>query len=98
MKTQRLLLAVAIFGLLVPNNLFLYAWFHTPAGGGMLQNPLATAFMLDAFVSMGLLAYFFSTRPIGPVKWYWFIALSIFGGLAFGIPMYWWLNERRRSN
>lgn len=63
-----------------------------------MQNPLAAAFMLDAFLALGLLAYFFSVRPIGPVKWYWFVLLSLLGGLAFSIPLYWWLNERKRSS
>lgn len=98
MKSRGLLLAAAIFGLLVPNNLFLYAWLHAPAGGGVMQNPVAAAFMLDAFLSLGLLACFFSVRPIGPVKWYWFVLLSLVGGLAFGIPWYWWLNDRKRSS
>jgi hypothetical protein len=58
---------------------------------------LASAFMLDAFLAMGLLAYFFAVRPIGPLRWYWFVLLSISGGLAFSIPLYWSLNERKKS-
>ena len=33
--------------------------------------------------------------PIGRVKWQWFVVLSIIGGLAFSLPLYWWMNERR---
>jgi hypothetical protein len=97
MKKQGVLLGIAVFGLLVPNNLFLYAWLRDPNGcGGAAHNLLALAFMLDAFIAMGLLAYFFAVKPIGTVKWYWFVLVSILGGLGFGLPLYWWLNERRK--
>jgi len=43
---------------------------------------------------MFLLAYFFAVNPLGKVKWYWFIVLSIIGGLGFSLPFYWWLNKR----
>ena len=42
------------------------------------------------------LAGFFAVRPIGPVRWYWFIVLSLLGGMAFSLPLYWWLNTRRQ--
>jgi hypothetical protein len=47
---------------------------------------------LDAFIAMGLLAWYFAKWPIGRVRWPWFVALSLLGGLAFSIPLYWWLN------
>ena len=98
MKQRWVLLAVALFGLVVPNGMFFYASFHNPNScGGVTHNLLASSFMLDAFVAMGLLAYFFAVRPIGPVKWYWFILLSLLGGLAFSLPLYWWLNSRREA-
>ena len=43
---------------------------------------------------MFLLAYFFARHPLGKVKWYWFIALSIVGGLGFSLPFYYWLNKK----
>jgi hypothetical protein len=95
-KQNRILVTVAVLGLLVPNNLFLYASFHDTHGcGGVAQNLLAFAFMLDAFLAMAVLAYFFAVRPVGPVKWYWFVLFSVLGGMAFSIPLYWWLNVRR---
>jgi hypothetical protein len=98
MKKQNILLVVAVFGLLVPNNLFLYWWLHDFTGWGeVVHNRLAMAFMLDAFSALGLLAYYFAERPIGPFKWYWFVALSLLGGLGFSLPLYWWLNRRGAS-
>ena len=93
-----ILLAIALFGLIVPNGLFLY-WLVYEYDGVMTvaQNKLALAFMLDALLVMGLLAYYFAGNPVGRFKWYWFIALSIIGGLGFSIPFYWWLNKREVS-
>ena len=94
-----MLLAVALFGLHVPNGLFVY-WLVREFGsvGEVLANHLALAFMLDALLATGLLAYLFAKRPPGPVAWPWFVGLSILGGLGFGIPFYLWLNFTRSGN
>ncbi len=98
MKQHWILLAVALFGLIVPNNMFLYASLHSPNScGSFAHNLLASSFMLDAFLAMGVLAYFFAVRPIGPVRWYWFVLLSVLGGMAFSLPLYWWMNSRRKT-
>ncbi len=90
-----ILLVIALFGLLVPNGIFIY-WLLTEFRGlaEVLQNKLAVAFIIDAFLAMFLVAYFFARHPIGKIKWYWFIALSIIGGLGFSLPFYYWLNKR----
>ena len=90
-----ILLLIALFGLIVPNGIFIY-WLLTEFNGvsEVLQNKLAVAFIIDAFLAMFLLAYFFAVNPLGKVKWYWFIVLSIIGGLGFSLPFYWWLNKR----
>ncbi len=95
-KQQVTLLGIALFGLTVPNGLFLY-WLLTDftGWGDAVHNRLALAFILDAFLVLGLLAYAFAERPIGPIKWYWFVSLSILGGLGFSLPLYWWLNKGR---
>ena len=98
MKQRWILLAIALFGLVVPNGIFLYASFHDPNGcGGVAHNLLASSFMLDAFLVTGILSYAFAMRPIGPIRWYWFSLMSLFGGLAFSLPLYWWLNSRRQA-
>lgn len=92
------LLIIALFGFLVPNGLFLYWLFYEFAGlGPMLQNKLALGFMLDALLTMGLLAYYFARKPIGRFPWYWFVGLSILGGLGFSLPFYWWLNTHENK-
>ena len=90
-----MLLIIALFGLLVPNGIFIY-WLLTEfrSVSEVLQNKLAVAFIIDAFLAMFLLAYFFARHPIGKIKWDWFIVLSLVGGLGFSLPFYWWLNKR----
>jgi hypothetical protein len=89
------LLIVAAFGFFVPNGFFIY-WllFEYPGLAAIGQNRLALGFMLDAFMAMGLLAVYFARQPIGPVRWPWFIVLSLAGGLGFSLPMYLWLNQK----
>ena len=90
-----MLLVIALFGLLVPNGIFIY-WLFTGFMGvsDFVTNRLALAFIIDAVMAMLLLAYFFAKNPIGNVRWYWFIVLSVIGGLGFSIPFYFWLNGR----
>ena len=90
-----ILLIIALFGLVVPNGFFLYWLLYEYDGlANVAQNKLALAFIMDAFLAMGLLAFAFARKPLGRVKWYWFIVLSILGGLGFSLPLYWWLNNR----
>ena len=90
------LVLVALLGLVVPNGLFIY-WLFVEFQGldAVLQNKLALAFMLEAFLLLVLLSVYFARRPIGRVAWGWFVALSIIGGLGFGLPFYYWLNIRK---
>ena len=89
------MLLVAIFGLLVPNGIFIY-WlvndFHSISD--ITNNRLALAFIIEAFAVMFMMAYWFAKNPPGKVKWYWFIVLSLIGGLGFSIPFFWWVNKR----
>ena len=92
------LLLIALFGLFVPNGIFIY-WLLAEFNGtaDVLNNRLALGFIIEAFGVMFLLAYWFAKNPIGRIKWYWFIVLSLIGGIGFGIPFYWWLNTRRNA-
>ena len=78
------LLLVALFGLLVPNGLFIY-WllFDFHGFGAVVQDRLALV----------LLSVYFANRPIGRVGWQWFVFLSLLGGLGFSLPLYYWLNR-----
>ena len=87
------LLLIALFGLLVPNGLFVY-WAFAEFNGlqPVLQDRLALAFILDALLALLVLSMFFAQHPIGRVRWPWFVVLSLLGGLGFSLPFYYWLN------
>lgn len=88
------LLVVSMFGFVIPNGIFVYWLLREWAGfAAIFANHLAVAFILDAFAAMLLLAWSFGKRPIGPLRWPWFVVLSLLGGLWFSLPMYWWLNR-----
>jgi hypothetical protein len=90
------LLLVAAVGMLLPGGLFLYWLFHDYSSlEAALSDRLALAFALDLIGSTFLLGYLFARKPLGPVKWPWFLVFSFLGTLWFSIPLYLWLNWRR---
>ena len=90
------LLVLAVIGLLAPGGLFLH-WVFTDyvSLAAALSDRMAIGFFVDLLITTFLLSYLFACRPVGPVKWPWFLALSLLGTLAFGIPAFLWLNWRR---
>src|ERR1044072_4991854 len=93
------LLVVAAFGFVVPNGFFIH-WLLTgdKSLDAILGNELALGFILDCMLAMVLLAWLFAARPIGRVRWPWFVVLSFAGGLGFSIPLYLWLNRRASAD
>ena len=83
------LLLVALFGLFVPNGIFVY-WLLTEFDGigGVIANRLALPFIIEAFLVLGIMTYYFARNPIGPVRWYWFVVLSLIGAPGFEIPFF----------
>ena len=78
---------LAIFGLVVPNGLFLYVAATDPgAMAAALSNPISLVFVFEAFLLMSLFAWLLgrsgARRPSGFV----FVVLSLLGSLAFSVP------------
>lgn len=95
-RQHYLLLSVALFGFIVPNGLFFYYLFAEFSSlTEVIHNHLALGFIIDAFMAMGLLSWWFARNPIGLYSWKWFVALSLLGGLGFSLPMYYFLNKQR---
>jgi hypothetical protein len=93
------LLLIALLGLTVPNGFFVYwVMFEFHGLGPVLQDRLALGFILDVFLALILLSVYFAVKPIGKVKWYWFVVLSFAGGLGFSLPLYYWLNQRQPAD
>ncbi|MBP6671938.1 MAG: hypothetical protein KA247_02260 [Bacteroidetes bacterium] len=90
---QPLLLSIAVFGLIIPNGMFLYyIVVELSSLSQVLNDLLAMGFIIDAFMATGLLAWWFAEHPLGRYSWKTFIALSLFGGLGFSLPFFYYLN------
>ena len=89
------LLLTSLFGLVVPNGLFIY-WALTEFSSiaDVVNNKLALAFIIEAFLMLGIMTVYFARNPIGKLGWPWFVVFSLIGGLGFGIPFYYWCNKR----
>jgi hypothetical protein len=97
--TQKIfLLAIAIFGLFVPNGMFFYYLFVKFTSLSEVMNDLlALGFIIDAFMATGLIAWWFAKNPMGKYSWKVFIVLSLIGGLGFSLPFFYYLNKRKSS-
>jgi len=76
------------FGFLGVNAAFLYGALWRPEVlATALANPIAVAFIVEAFVLMGLLAYLLGKWGVARLHWGWLVGLSLVGSLAFALPI-----------
>jgi hypothetical protein len=52
-----------------------------------MRNPLALAFIVEALVLTGVLAYLLVKWQVTRLPRGWFVLLSLAGGLAFALPL-----------
>ena len=99
-RTQKnFLIAMAIFGLVVPNGLFLYYSLFAPAAlRAALANPVALVFMFEAFFLMVLLAWLIHHRGFRLPGWLAFIIMSLAGSMAFSVPAFLYLTSRKAGS
>ena len=79
--------AFALFGFLAVNGAFLYGLFQPAVLAEAMNNPLALAFMSEAFLLVGVLAYLLRKWGVGRMSWHWFVMLSLLGSIAFALPV-----------
>ncbi|MGD2134608.1 MAG: hypothetical protein PVF27_00535 [Gemmatimonadales bacterium] len=86
---ERLWLGVlAAVGLIGVNGVFLYALvFRRDMLVEAIANPVAVAFIAEALVLVGALAYLLRKWRVARLPWLWFVALALLGGLAFALPV-----------
>ena len=89
--------ALGAVGFVVLNGAFVYGLVARPeALAAAMANPVAAAFIVEALMLTGALAYLLPRWGLCRLHWGWFVALSLLGGLAFAVPVV--LLWRRRES
>jgi hypothetical protein len=87
-RERRWLVMIAVIMGTAVNGAFVYGLIFQPGVlTAALSNPIAAAFMIEAFVMVGLPAYLFGKWEASRLSWGWFVALSLLGGVAFAVPV-----------
>jgi hypothetical protein len=98
-RERTLLWTVAALGGLGLNGVFLYGVLVDPSiVAAAFANPLAMAFVVEALVMTGVLAYLLEKWAVTRLSWGWFVVLSLAGSLAFALPVAILWRQRRRSS
>jgi hypothetical protein len=97
-RAERLwLMLLGAIGLLGINGVFVWSMYARPeAMADALANPLALAFIVEAMLLVGTLAWLFRKWELTRLGWGWFEVLSVVGSLAFAIPVALLLPRRDR--
>jgi hypothetical protein len=89
------MLALSLFGLLVPNGLFIHAALSDPgAVWAAMSSPVSAVFMGEAMALTGLFAWLLHRRGNPTPGWLGFVALSLLGSLLFSVPLSLYLQAR----
>jgi hypothetical protein len=79
---------MAVFGFIGLNTVFIYGIFWQPQLLiSAFTNPISLAFIVEAFLLMGVLAYLLTRWKVGRLHWGWFVVLSLIGSMAFALPV-----------
>lgn len=93
------LLALAAFGFVVPNGLFVHQALTNPdALRAALANPIALTFIIEAFLLTGFFAWMIRRDGLRRPGWAAFVVMSLVGSLAFSVPAFLYLTHRRRRS
>lgn len=92
---EKVLLALAVSGLIVPNGVFLYYALVTPAAvHAALSNPVSLVFITEAFFLMFLFAWVIRHLGFRSPGWRAFIVMSLLGSMVFSVPAFLYLASR----
>lgn len=79
---------LACVGVAGINGVFIHAVLFRPETvRATMTNPLAAAFVVEALVLAGVLAYLLDKWNVSRLHWGWFVVLSLLGGIAFALPI-----------
>lgn len=82
------------------NGIFLWAsLMHPDWMSAAMQNPVSLAFMLEALIMTGVLAYLLRRWQVSRLHWALFVALALAGGIGFALPVVLlWSGEADRAS
>ena len=87
-RRERLSLwSLSAIGFVGLNTAFVFGLTRPDVLMSALRNPISLAFIAEAFLMLGLLAYLLRKWRVLRVPWPWFVGLSILGGLLFALPL-----------
>lgn len=87
------LIAVAVFGMLGPNAVFVYYGVSRRAEFmAAMRHPVGLSLLVDAMIAMTLLAWAIARSRRFRHGWELFVGLSLLGGLVFSIPVFLLIN------
>lgn len=82
------LVVLGAVGFVAINGAFLYGLLFRPDYlASTLGNPVGMAFVAEALVLVGVFAYLFERWRVSRIRWWWFVALSLIGSMAFAVPI-----------
>jgi hypothetical protein len=82
------LVIIALGGLIGLNGVFVYSLIVRPEVlVAAMSNPVSLAFIVEALVMTGVLAYLLHKWGVSRLSWVAFVALALVGGLAFAVPI-----------
>ncbi len=90
------LLAVVGFGGV--NGIFLWTVLtREDALLAAIRNPIAAAFIVEALLLVGVLAYLLAKWKVSTIHWAWFVVLALLGSIAFALPVVLLWSEHRQE-
>lgn len=93
---ERALFGLALFGILIPNGIFLYLSVSNAAAvRASFSNPITLVLWLEAFLLLALFCWLINRLGNPKPGWVVFLILSIVGSLACSVPAFLWLWNRQ---
>jgi hypothetical protein len=63
-----------------------------------MQNPVSLAFMLEALILAGVLAYLLNRWQVSGIHWALFVVFALAGGVGFALPLVLLLSDRMAAD
>lgn len=87
-RERAFFIVLAIFCGAGLNGIFLWASLtHPDWMSAAMRNPVSLAFMVEALIMAGVLAYLLNRWQVSRIHWALFVVLALAGGVGFALPV-----------